>query len=245
MLTGSADIAALAEHAPRITKFSEQPIVLDNVVCFQMTAEMPNTAREAVLPPALHPTIPAGLSVQVYDVGDSDWGAFKFAITRVSCRSGVRARGFTTATIVDGKNATKGMHSMLGFPSQPGDIQFRHGYDGVSIDVTAQAHNILKIDAIDPEPMGPNDVQYTGTLNLAHTPMGLRLLQIEAQSEATQVDRLQARLLNFDPRAWGNELLTPNRVIAASVVKMRLTYAPVRFVCKTDELAFTGTESVR
>jgi hypothetical protein len=51
-------------------------------------------------------------------------------------------------------------------------------------------------------------------------------------------------LTAFDGNAWGDERLTPSKIIAASVVRMDLTIPPVRFVCSPDELAFTGTEPV-
>ncbi len=245
MLVGNADLDALAAQAPQVPAFVESAIDLQDVTCFQLTAEMRNSAREAVLPPSLHPTVPAALSVQVYEVGASTWGSFKFATVRVSCRSGVRARGFTTATYVDAKNACAGLRDRLGFPAELGEVAFRHGYDGVEIAVQRQGTTVLKITAIDPEPMANDDVQYTGTLNLAHTPLGLRLLQVETTTQATQVDRLTSRLRVFDGAAWGNALLEPYMVIAATVVKMQMHFAPIRFVCKADELAFTGTESVR
>ena len=93
--------------------------------------------------------------------------------------------------------------------------------------------------------MGLNDVQYTGTLNLAHTPNGLRMLQLEASHQASRVERLSSRLLEFVPAAWGNKLLAPYYVVSSSIANETVTFPPVRFVCKADELAFTGTEQVK
>ena len=92
--------------------------------------------------------------------------------------------------------------------------------------------------------MALDDVQYTGTMNLAHTPNGLRLMQVEMSAQPRQVERLTARIEAFDGRALADERLQPARVIAASVVTMDAEFPPVRFVCKPDELAFTGTEAV-
>ncbi len=244
MLIGTANLEQLAAEAAEVPRFAAHDIVCEDVVCLQLTAEMPNTAREAVLPPSLHPTVPAALSIQAFAVGNSPWGSFNFATTRVSCRSGVRARGFTTRTIVDNAQACTGLSSQLGFPAVTGDISFRHGYDGASVKVAHDGRDILHIEAIDPEPMGLDDVQYTGTLNLAQTPKGLRLMQVEAHTQASRVDRVQARLEDFDGAGWGNPLLDPVYVIAASITRISLVYPPVRFVCKADELAFTGTEAV-
>ena len=93
--------------------------------------------------------------------------------------------------------------------------------------------------------MAANDVQYTGTLNLAHTPLGLRLMQVEMNSESSRVERLTSRITSFEGAAWGDGLLEPAMVISSSLASMQLSYPPVRFVCKPDELAFTGTESVK
>jgi hypothetical protein len=38
--------------------------------------------------------------------------------------------------------------------------------------------------------------------------------------------------------------MAPYLVIASSVAKMELTIPAIRFVCKPEELAFTGTEPV-
>jgi len=244
MLVGTASLDVLAAAAPRLEAFAEVAIVLEDVVCLQLTAEMHNGAREAVLPPALHPTIPPTLSLQVWDVGSSPFGAFALALCRVSCRSGVRARGFTTAAVVSTSAAGDLLQGRFGFPCTLGSVSLRRHYDGVDVQVEQGGSTTLAIAALDPDPMGSNDVQYTGTLNLAHTPLGLRLVQVEAEHAASRVERLSARLTAFEPEAWGSPLLDPYFVVSASVALERLTLEPVRFVCKADELAFTGTEAV-
>ncbi len=245
MLFGTADPAALAQTAATVPEFAGEPIRLSDVTCFQMTAEMKNSARESQLPPGLHPTIPAALILQAFEVGESPWGAFRLVVIRVSCRSGVRARGFTRAAIASTEAAAEGLRGQLGFPANTGMIGFRHGYDGVSISVTdSDGACLLAVEAIDPEPMALDDVQYTGTLNLAHTPLGLRLMQVEMNTTVQRVERLNARIGTFAGAAFGDALLDPVRVIAASVVTMEAEFPPVRFVCRPDEPAFTGTESV-
>ena len=97
---------------------------------------------------------------------------------------------------------------------------------------------------IDPEPMGASDVQYTGTLNLAHTPNGLRLVQVESTDSSSRVERLKPNVSVFDGEGFGNDLLKPAHVITATLAQMSLVFPAVRFVCRPDELAFTGTESV-
>jgi len=246
MLVGSADVDAIvqAQATATIARFRTDAVVLSGVTCLQMTAEMRKSAREAVLPPSLHPTIPPALSIQVWRVAESPWGAFHWALTRISCRSGVRARGFTSAAFVSTRTACEGLRAAFGFPARVADVELRCGYDGADATVSLEGRTALRIASIDPVPLDRNDVQYTGTLNLAHTPNGLRLVQVEADHEATRVERLSARLDAFDPAAWGNALLVPVFVVSASLAQETVSFPPVRFVCRPDELAFTGTEQV-
>ncbi|MEQ8859117.1 MAG: hypothetical protein RIC56_10740 [Pseudomonadales bacterium] len=244
MLTGSADVTVLAATAPAVSGYFAEPLVLEDVVLFQCVLEMRNGAREAVLPPALHPTIPPTLSVQVWQAGASPWGAFRMAVTRVSCRGGVRARGFTTAAIATTGAAVDGLRSQLGYPARLGEIDFLSSYSRVDVSVVEQARSGLRLCAVDPVPLGPDDAQYTGTLNLARVPEGVRLVQAEFQMAPQRVERLKARLIDFDPACWGDERLDPYHVVAASVASGTVTFPPLRFLLRPDELAFTGTETI-
>ena len=244
MLIGTADLTELAERAPRIEAFLAEPVDLNGVESFQLAAEMRISARQAVLPAALHPTTPAAISLQAWNIQASPWGAFAVAICRVSCRSGVRARGFSTAAVANTETATRALRDHFGFPCALGDVHLRRHYDGVDLAVALNDRQILNVAAIDPDPLGLNDVQYTGTMNLAQTASGLRLIQVESNHHADRVERLRARILTFDGAAWGNPLLDPYRVIAASIALEEVVLSPVRFQCKPDELAFTGTEPV-
>lgn len=244
MLTGTADINQLAADAPTIKAFLDQAVLFPEVYCLQVTLEMRKASREALLPPALHPTIPPALSIQAWQVLDGPWGAFDLVINRIYCRSGVRARGFTTRAFVSSAAVVEQLATGFGFPARLANIAFRQGYDGADLEVSIDGACALSLAAVDPEPMGPGDVQYTSTLNLAHTPKGLRLVQVEADHHADRVDRLQARLAHYDGGQFGNVLLQPGQVVSASLCHEQVELPPVRFVCKADELAFTGTEAI-
>jgi len=246
MLVGTADVDTLArsQATATITHFRRDAVTLTGVTCLQLTAEMRNSAREAVLPPSLHPTIPPALSIQVWSVAESPWGPFRWAHARITCRSGVRARGYTSAAYASTNDACEGLRTAFGFPARVAQVDLRHSYDGADANVTVAGQAVLSIAAIDPEPLDRNDVQYTGTLNLATTPNGLRLVQVEADHEASRVERLAARLLAFEPVAWGNALLVPAFVVSASLAQETVVFPPLRFVCRPGELAFTGTESI-
>jgi hypothetical protein len=248
MLTGTADADLLADRlpAPTIETWATEPVELQQVTVLQMIAELRRPAREALLPPALHPTDPPALSVQAWRVGASPVGPFTFAHTRLSCRSGVRARGLTTAAFVDNPDAGALLRDQFGFPCRPAELRLDAHYDGCDLVVAVDACAILVVAGLDPEPLGADDVQYTATLNLAHTPNGLRLVQVESHHTADAVDRVGGRVVVFDAEAWGDDRLDPYHVVTTTLARDRsLTMPAVRFVCRADVNAFEGTEPVK
>jgi hypothetical protein len=206
MLNGTAAVESFAAAAATIPSWSHEPLRFDDVTCFQLVAELRRAGRADLLPPGLHPTDPPSLSIQAWTATSSPWGPFSWVFTRVSCRSGVRARGFTTAAVANSAAAAEGLASVLGFPCRLGEVALAHHYDGVDLDVD----DTLRGRAVDAHPLGLEDVQYTGTMNLAHTPSGLRLVQVEADHDASQVQRMRGRIDRFDAAAWGDARLDPS-----------------------------------
>ena len=247
MLTGTAavDTLAAALPAPVLPAWGTEPLVLTEVTVVQVIAELRRRDRETFLPPSLHPTDPPALSIQAWRVGGGDLGPFAFVHTRLSCRSGVRARGLTTAAYVDGDQAESRLREQFGYPCRSGRVRVDAHYDGVDVRVTVDGDDVLVISALDPDPLGADDVQYTATLNLADTPNGLRLVQVESHHEPTSVDRVAARITRFVAGAWGDERLDPYHVVTTTIARdRRLELPPVRFVCRPDVNAFEGTEAI-
>lgn len=246
MLTGTADADTLARDldAPTILEWGTEPLELRDVVTLQVVAEMRRDDRSALLPPGLHPTDPITLSIQAWRASDSDTGPLAVCFTRLSCRSGVRARGFTTAAIGDGAGTTR-LRDQFGFPCRPGGVRLRQHYDACHLTVTEAGRTILAVTGLDPDPLAPDDVQYTGTMNLAHTPNGLRLAQVESHHHEERVERVAARIDTFDAAAWGDARFDPYSIVTTTIARAEsVVVPPVRFVCRADISAFEGTESV-
>lgn len=105
----------------------------------------------------------------------------------------------------------------------------RRRYDGVDLTVTPAGETdngalaqdgagaMLQLSALDPDPLSVGDLQHVGSMNLAHTPLGLRLVQIETHHEPSRVERLAARIDAFDAAAWGQPLLDPYWLVSCSV----------------------------
>lgn len=245
MLQGTAAIDTLAGNAATIDAWSSEPASLVGVTCVQIIAELRRADRAALLPAGLHPTDPPSIALLGWRVDESPWGPFSWVSSRLSCRSGVRARGLTTAAVVDSVSAAEGLAVRYGFPTRVGDVRIERHYDGVDVSVDDGGLPILRAVGVDARPLGLNDVQYNGTMNLANTPNGLRLVQVEADYDPLQVERMKGRIEHFDGAAWGSATLDPYFVVAATVARERsITLPPVRFVCRPEESALHATERI-
>ncbi len=251
MISGTAAIDELAAGAPEIAAFGTESVRLGGVTGLSLVAELRRPAREAVLPPGLHPIVPPAMSLLAWDVSESPWGAFSAAFVRVVCRSGARARTFCVGAAASTHDAVAGLRSQFGFPAQRAHVALRRHYDGVDLTVAPvdSASNgtgpMLELSALDPDPLSVGDLQHVGSMNLAHTPLGLRLVQVETHHEPSRVERLAARIDAFDAAAWGQPLLDPYWVVSCSVSLEDVEIPAIRFVCDPALPAAEGTERVQ
>jgi len=244
MLIGTANIDDLAARAPVIESFDGEPVVCEQAEVLQAAYEIATAQREAMLPPALHPTDPPIVTWLFYRCPVSPWGSYAMAQTRIECRSGLRLRGFLVSAVVDNPSAAAALGARWGFPTQPGRIELQRRYDATRAAVVAHGRTILDVIIADPDPLSAADVQYVANVNLAHTPRGLRLVQVEPRCQIQRVERGRPRVLAFDGAAWGDARVQPVYPVAATLAVADITIPRVRFVCRPDVLAFDGTEAV-
>jgi hypothetical protein len=244
MLFGTADCDALAAGAPRIEHFDADATVLPNVSVLQAAFELPRAAREGFLPPGLHPTDPPLASFLVFECPGGPLGAFRLAQLRISCRSGLRPRGFLVDAVIDDPDAGHALAARWAYRHRPGRITLARRYDAVTATVTCDGPVVLEVALDDPEPLGANDVQYTASMHLAHTPRGLRLVQVDPTFVVARAERGRPRLAAFDAAAWGDARLAPGHPVAASIAIADVTLPRLRYLCRPDVWAFDGTERV-
>jgi hypothetical protein len=243
MLTGTAPPEELTDHAATLDDFGTGPVTLPGTRVLQALFEMRVAGRQTSLVPGLHPTNPPTFVLQFWDCPESPWGPFRLAQARVGCRSGLRPRGFVQGCICDNEDAVAALRRRWGFPARAGDVAFEQRYDGSWAAAGAGGEPLVRIAALDPEPLGPDDVTYTTTVALAHTPNGLRLVQIDADLEVSRAERLRPRLERF-AAGTAHPSVQPAHPVSASLATGALTIQRLRYVTKPDELAFTGTEPV-
>jgi hypothetical protein len=220
------------------------PVHLQGAEILQAAFEQPYALRGPALPAGLHPTTPPLLVLIAWKIQDSPWGPFALAQARVSCRSGVRPRGFVAGCVVDNPAAAAALASGWGLPATAGSVELVRRYDQAELLVQTDGRVAARLDALDPDPLSPGDVQFSVTTTLAATPRGLRLVQVEPEYELRRVERLRPRLDRFDGEAWGEPLLQPCYPVSATISVGDVTIPSLRYLSRPDVLAFEGTEQL-
>jgi hypothetical protein len=244
MLSGTADLDELVAGRATLPDFGTDAVTLPGAEVLQALFEIRIGGRQRSLPSGLHPTNPPTFVLQVWHCPESPWGPFRMAQARIGCRSGLRPRGFVQGCIVDNPVAVDALRSGWGLPARLGQVDLRRGYDVVVANAALDGAPVLAITAVDPEPLGADDVSYTTTVSLADTPRGLRLVQVDTHVAPTRAERLHPRLDAFSTTGWVHESVDPYYPVSASIAVAEVTIERLRYVSKPDELAFTGTEPV-
>ncbi len=247
MLSGTASVEEFMTHAATMADFATAACALPGIQVLQLMFETAVSGRQTSLPAGLHPTNPPSMVVQAWHCPESEWGTFSLASARVQCRSGLRPRGFVQGCVVDNADAAAALATRWGFPARAGTVALDVGYHDtqltVALDGTAGSGPVLDVRALDPIPLGSDDVAFSGTLTLAHTPRGPRLVQVDTDLACERAERLVVCPPTIDATAFGlHPSVVVTHPVSASLSRGTLTLQPLRYVCRPDELAFTGTE---
>lgn len=243
MLSGTAPVTELLGHAATMAAFDTAPETFPDAVVVQAMYEIAVAGRETSLPAGLHPTNPPSLVVQAWRCPESPWGPFAMVQLRVGCRSGLRPRGMVQGCLVDSPTAAEALRARWGFPAQVGEVRIDVGYHEVMVTTGPAGGPAFGVRALDPVPLGPDDVSFTTTVALARTPRGERLVQIDTDLAVTRAERLRLLPFTGNPTTAGvHPTVRVLHPVAASVSRGALTLQGLRFVNRPEELAFTGTE---
>jgi hypothetical protein len=244
MLVGTADPESLAHRAPKLERLDTEPLELRDVDIVQVVSEIASEGMEALLPPALHPTLPPVVGWLVLRCISSPWGAFTLAQTRIGCRSGIRPRGFLVSGVIDNPEAARALESRWGYTLFGGEVGLHRNYHEIRVEASLNGSSILELGLRELDPLSPTDVQYVANVNAAFTPKGLRLVQVDPDYVIHRAERGVPLIERFDSAAWGAETIEPVYPVSAAFAVADVTFPRLRYLCRPDVLAFEGTEFV-
>jgi len=246
-LAGSLDIRPLIFGAPEVV-LDERELRFEDVDILQVLYEIRVEDREALVPPALNPTIPPVISFLIYRAKASAFGPFALAQLRLTARAGVRPRAFLISARCDNPALSEVLATSYGFRVSPATIDMRRFQDRINCTVKDDTGVILDTSLVDPFPVTGHDVQYPPGMHLAKIARdGVRLpriVQVDSEYQFRRADRGEPFLTHFDPDAWGDPRLVPYLPVSASFSACDVTIANVRYVCNPDIPASEGTEKV-
>ena len=242
MLSGQKSVAELEARAPVMPDLDTEACVLEGAEILTVTYEIAAEHAQDVLPPGLHPTIPPLVTFVFWCCPNGELGPFSMAQTRIECRSGARPRAYLVSAVVDDPRAADALGSRWGFACRLGEVRLQRSYDRLFADVSVDGRKVLAIEAVDPVPLRPSDVQWIANMNLAQTLRALRLVQVDPDYDVTRAERTRPILKAFDAKRWGDEQIVPVYPVAAASVLATITLPRIRFLCAPDQLAFFATE---
>lgn len=244
MLVGTADPSRFEKEAPVLERFDAQGVEWRDCVFVQALAEIAAESMSAMLPPALHPTLPPVVGWRALEVPDSEWGAFRLAELRIECRSGLRPRGLLVGAVVDSAAAARGLAERFAFRTVVGEVRIARAYDETRLRVAQGAKTWLDLTLRAPQRLGETDTQFVSSLHPARTPKGFRLVQVDVEPAVKRAERGRLDLAVFDAAAWGEPLIRPTLALPGVVGRADVSIRPLRFACRADVLAFEGTEVI-
>ncbi|HLZ69430.1 MAG TPA: acetoacetate decarboxylase family protein [Dehalococcoidia bacterium] len=247
-LSGVRDVSPLLAQAPELADLKTQPAELRGAEILHVMYEIASGEMLAILPQALHPTIPPTMTFWVWHCPESEAGPFTLAQVRIGSRAGVRPRGWPTAAYCDSARAGEWLSRRWGFPCRQGDVRLRHLHDRVLATVQAGGSEILRVELVDPQPISGADVQYTASMHLARVPLAdgvkPRLVQVDPEFTFHKAERGRPHLHGFDRAAWRAEGVDPVYAVSATYAVADVTLPRIRYIMNPDLPAMQGTETV-
>ncbi|MGH9035573.1 MAG: hypothetical protein ACRD0O_07390 [Acidimicrobiia bacterium] len=238
---GTLDVGPALAGAPHVALSGDDELVLEGVRTLQVLFETEASTAEAVLPLALHPSIPPHLSWIVRHCPDSPAGAFRLAETRIGCRSGTKPRGYLVGAVIDNPVAGDLLAARWGFRCQTGEVRLDIGFDRMTARVVLDGQVILDLSLVDPEVVAGGSVKYVPNLNPARTELGLQLVQVDADYAFERIERGRPRLDSFAPAAWGEPRLRPTLPVSATLTTTTTTLHRLAWACDPHRPAREGT----
>nr|WP_295469310.1 hypothetical protein [Mesorhizobium sp.] len=209
---------------PDYQSANRSTVTLRNVEIHYVLMEMPMQDALAILPPALHPSVPAHFTMMFHRVPESPVGAFQFAVVGVGCRAGIRPRMLTTAAFATSQASADFLSDHGQFPVRVADVMIRNSYYGIDSSVSTDGRKIVDVTTFALEPVlgGGAAVKFCAPLNPVTYVGNRSLLQVDIGFEYHETARGRLEVRSLDPAVIGPAASMPEFGICGvrSVVDM-------------------------
>lgn len=247
-LVGTLDLSSLAGDAPLVAEPNTEQWELRGAGHLQLMFEIDDAHMVDLLPPALHPTIPPTMLINVLHIQESSVGPFTLAEVRIGCRSGGRPRGFLARAYCNSAEACAELRSRWGYPVGEAEVVLDPQHYQVVARVTLQGQIILDCALEGPEAINGADIQYLPNMNLARMVRDgnevTRLIQVDADYAISKADRGHPKAKTLAPERWGIDGATPQWPVSASYTSGVVTLPRVRYLANPGLRPLEAVESL-
>jgi Acetoacetate decarboxylase (ADC) len=231
---GTRDVAADLAPMAVMPSLETEALVLPDCRQLQLIYEIDETAMLDLIPPALHPTIPPTVMINVLAADDGPLGGFTLVLARIGCRSGARPRGLTIHAVCDGAEAAAALSTRWGFPIVQGDASLTRNYDRIRASAGIDGELVLDAELMNPEPINGQDILYLANLNVAKIRREgaeqVRLVQVDPEYVFKSADRGEPQLLEFDEDVFNLPGCEPIWPVSASYTTVDVHLPEIRYL---------------
>lgn len=243
--SGTREIQAVAARAPLLHGFDTEVWELKEAEILQAIFEVAEGPAEALLPPALHPSIPPYVTFSAARFPQSPVGPFALAQLRLIARAGVRPRGYLLGAYASTEQAVTALRARWGFTIDQGTITVDQRHDRIVGQVRRGEQTILRFELENPEQISGADVTFVDSLHLVRikkddqeTPV---LVQVDPEYVFHSAQRGRPRLLTFQGDAWGTENRLPcTNAVSAVFTRCDTDLPKLRFALDPTVAAARG-----
>jgi hypothetical protein len=247
-LTGTLDVRPAESELPVVVASGEEPWQLERVAQLQLLYEIDDAAMLSLIPPALHPTIPPTVFVNVLRAPDSPVGPFTLAQVRIGCRSAARPRAFLRRAYCDSQPAIDVLRKRWGYGAMVGDVRLEKRHYEVVAEVDVDGRRILEGRMLSPEAISGGDVQYISNVNLARVDRDgatlTRLVQVDPDFIFHSAERGQPVIDSLDADAWQIPGARPVFPISASYAVADIQMPHLRYLVDPQKGPMEAVERV-
>ena len=243
---GTQDVKAAAAKRPRLASLQPKGWAMPGASMLQLTFEIEEEPADALIAPALHPSIPPYAAFNIVRVADSPVGAFALAELRVVARAGIRPRGYLVSSFASTEAAVAELATQWGFGAELAEVSLQPRHDRWVGKVEREGEVLMHIELEDPEPIAPGDVPLVANLHLVRAPSDAGedeavIAQVDVGYEIKRAERGRPELIEFDIAALGVEGLFPTDPMVAVALDADADFSPLRFVMDPNQPAVQGT----
>jgi hypothetical protein len=225
-----------------LPEFNRAALKIEKVDVHYCLLEFPVSQSLKLLPPSLHPGIPGIFASLHYHCADSDIGTFDLLTTAVFCRSAAKHRMMTLSAFTNSSKAQAFFRDGWGYPLVMADIRLAINYDRVRSIVCRGGKTLLDVGTHDPIPLiGPGaSVRYAQSLNLARTPKGVKLVQVDVSFDFKSSARGVPAIATFQGAELGFPYAMPVDPVSGTLVHASVAFSPIRFLADAAVTAESG-----